>query len=787
MSSTQHQLIEQCAIRLRGIVEALDNIHDTSPHRWSTDLDDVHSSAESLLAMIKDQAPPSEDQLIAAGLSYPLAKEDAVQLWYAGFRSEVVTVLEAWEAIGHDIGMNPSKGELLDSLRNMAAICNAHGNDMPAQSAIDQRQAIADAITGALAFGAQASQPPAEDHWLRPFYDIGRAEGQRTQELAMLVRMLAASLKRHAPESNLVARATNYLAAKGLAGTPLRDPPAPVEQAGGDERAAFEAWATHLPMDRQPLRPDLYMPQTQWAWEAWQFRAALAQPSQSQYEASFEEWLANELEGEDGQPVPAAVCDITLARRAFNHWPKLEQPAKVGGVRFSAGVSSRLVVEAAQRLYEFESTPEQEAERPEVVAYRTIGRHTKHQHPHYALNYYKQNAEDQAAHWRERGCEVSEDELMTVSQHERIVGALRAENAQLRQHKNDYMDAGQETYRALQNEIREREAEIARLDGLVSGRTAERDAALARVAELKTMSHNYCALLMDANAKLAELEKQEPINLQHMAVAADGELRWMTGRKIDNCELYAMPDFGQAPKLYAAPVAQAQHSVPEISGIGRDAEHPRAVVLYLRNEPSEEDMRAIQNFLRAISADVLTQAQHSVPDGWLIELGFDVLDRQFRFADAKSHLPTIKIVLPACEVDDSAAWELRNSVAARIEKLIAAAPGNSVPQAWLDVQAERRRQITAEGWTPEHDDEHADGQMARAAACYALAGSSAPNDGTAALLVSLAWPWDEQWWKPSTARRDLVKACALALAEIERLDRACISQSPQPGATTASS
>ncbi|MDX3924160.1 hypothetical protein QYP08_34165, partial [Pseudomonas aeruginosa] len=101
-----------------------------------------------------------------------------------------------------------------------------------------------------------------------------------------------------------------------------------------------------------------------------QARAALAQPSQSQYEASFEEWLANELEGEDGQPVPAAVCDITLARRAFNHWPKLEQPAKVGGVRFSAGVSSRLVVEAAQRLYEFESTPEQEAERPEVVAYR---------------------------------------------------------------------------------------------------------------------------------------------------------------------------------------------------------------------------------------------------------------------------------------------------------------------------------------------------------------------------------------------------------------------------------
>lgn len=110
----------------------------------------------------------------------------------------------------------------------------------------------------------------------------------------------------------------------------------------------------------------------------------------------------------------------------------------------------------------------------------------------------------------------------------------------------------------------------------------------------------------------------------------------------------------------------------------------------------------------------------------------------------------------------------------RCDALLAAraAQAGQVPQAWLDVQAERRRQVEAEGWTPEHDDEHSHGQMARAAACYALAGSSAPNDGTAALLVSLAWPWDEQWWKPTSTRRDLVKACALALAEIERLDRA---------------
>lgn len=63
MSSTQ--LIEQCVTRLRGIVETLDNIHDTNPHRWSTDLDEVHSSAESLLALINDQAPTQDAQGLA--------------------------------------------------------------------------------------------------------------------------------------------------------------------------------------------------------------------------------------------------------------------------------------------------------------------------------------------------------------------------------------------------------------------------------------------------------------------------------------------------------------------------------------------------------------------------------------------------------------------------------------------------------------------------------------------------------------------------------------------------
>lgn len=82
----------------------------------------------------------------------------------------------------------------------------------------------------------------------------------------------------------------------------------------------------------------------------------------------------------------------------------------------------------------------------------------------------------------------------------------------------------------------------------------------------------------------------------------------------------------------------------------------------------------------------------------------------------------------------------------------------------LDVLAERRRQIEVEGWTPEHDDEHVAGELATAGASYALV---AVGYG---LLALRAWPWTAGL-KPTTPRRDLVKAGALILAEIERLDR----------------
>ncbi|MCV0057045.1 hypothetical protein KUC69_01420 [Pseudomonas aeruginosa] len=130
-----------------------------------------------------------------------------------------------------------------------------------------------------------------------------------------------------------------------------------VEQAVGDERAAFELFVRkHCGMPEH-IAVNWDAKFTNDAWEGWQARAALAQPSPAQAE-------------------------------------------------------------------------QEEAERPEVVGYLATAEHPKHGQPHKAFNYFKDQHDAQVAHWRERGCTVTEDRLMTVSQHERIVGALRSEIAE---------------------------------------------------------------------------------------------------------------------------------------------------------------------------------------------------------------------------------------------------------------------------------------------------------------------------------------------------------------------
>ncbi|WP_185838809.1 hypothetical protein [Pseudomonas aeruginosa] len=236
--------------------------------------------------------------------------------------------------------------------------------------------------------------------------------------------------------------------------------------------------------------------------DAYRARAALAQPSPVQ-ELDF----SKPLETENGDPVKWICADVIEYKSA-----RICVAQDTGLVYSSPyiGLKIRNVI------------PEQaEAERPEFD---------------------ESEREDMARIAFETAMAngISLDSFTFLSnslaeRYERIVGELRAVIAQLRQHKNDYMDSGQQTYRALQNEIREREAEIARLDGLVSGRTAERDAALARVAEL---------------------EKQEPVALANRGLHAFW-VKWTEA---------AAGLYGPGIKLYANPVAQAQHSVPEVTG-----------------------------------------------------------------------------------------------------------------------------------------------------------------------------------------------------------------------------
>ncbi|HEJ4583118.1 TPA: hypothetical protein SL561_006735, partial [Pseudomonas aeruginosa] len=244
-----------------------------------------------------------------------------------------------------------------------------------------------------------------------------------------------------------------------------------VEQVGGDERAAFEAAfaAMGRPVCRADYDQDAYgTPFDDGGWTGWQARAALAQPSPTT-DSRPAEWSSYD---------PTWVVDFIRDNSIFN-----------------ADLIERMLEYATRPAGDVPQAEQAEAERPEVVAWR--------------YGFSGGIVSDKACldEWKSGGEYQS---LMTVAQHERIVGELRAVIAQLRQHKNDYMDSGQETYRALQNEIREREAEIARLDGLVSGRTAERDAALAEVNRLRESkgdpsgSFDRCMRMMyerDENAK----------------------------------------------------------------------------------------------------------------------------------------------------------------------------------------------------------------------------------------------------------------------------------------------
>lgn len=126
------------------------------------------------------------------------------------------------------------------------------------------------------------------------------------------------------------------------------------------------------------------------------------------------------------------------------------------------------------------------------------------------------------------------------------------------------------------------------------------------------------------------------------------------------------------------------------------------------------------------------------------------------------------------------------------------------------IAAERERQVSGEGWTPEHDDEHDGSELAWAAVCYAAPTKvlanvlrytpchcrSASCEHIGGVIRKARpcdpWPWDEERDKRLRDERrnlrlatgddrirQLVKAGALIAAEIDRLQRGADTATPQ--------
>lgn len=104
-----------------------------------------------------------------------------------------------------------------------------------------------------------------------------------------------------------------------------------------------------------------------------------------------------------------------------------------------------------------------------------------------------------------------------------------------------------------------------------------------------------------------------------------------------------------------------------------------------------------------------------------------------------------------------------------------------------EIASERKRQVEAEGYDAAHDDSHDKGELVLAACCYAAPDRVYVKDDRASGFFFVdPWPWELHYdkrrydgnmvmpnYRNSSSRRRklLVKAAALIVAEIERLDR----------------
>ncbi|MCW5561305.1 hypothetical protein [Pseudomonas aeruginosa] len=373
-------------------------------------------------------------------------------------------------------------------------------------------------------------------------------------------------------------------------------PAHPAEQAGGDERAAFKtAYLAEFDCDADG---DDNMAHSNTAWRAWKMaRAALAQPSPVRSSLLI-----------NGYQLRAALDFIApdgtaeqLKSEACIEWRQQDADFLEAGLyAFCAEYPEEGGVLLDEEPTTAQPSPLQseqaEAERPEVAEVAFVLR-----------NIGAMDAEDidgdnvdlrfEDAEGRDTGCDVSiveyaEKAADLFEQHDRIVGDLRAKAVQLRE-ALEWRKENQAGQRELLRSV-----------------TAERDAALARVAELaqalRHLLHNIKASGKRIDLGLAKERAEDALARIDSTVAAQAqhsgpeefsfEYRHPNGEshtvtvsrdqvinempdflfealcsKFCNCEPAGetnvveccCDEYAEEFKLLAAAPAQAQHSVPE--------------------------------------------------------------------------------------------------------------------------------------------------------------------------------------------------------------------------------
>ncbi|WP_232675658.1 hypothetical protein [Pseudomonas aeruginosa] len=346
-----------------------------------------------------------------------------------------------------------------------------------------------------------------------------------------------------------------------------------VEQAGGDERAAFELFVRkHCGMPAH-IAVNWDAKFTNDAWEGWKARAALAQPSQPPHPAS-ELDFSRPLETENGDPVKWICADVIEYKSAR------VCVAKDTGLVYSSpyiGLKIRNVM------------PEQaEAERPEVVAWQyrvTAGPQTGWSlwHPGKGEEF-------------ERSYTVERRPLMTVAQHDRIVGELRAD-------RDSWAEQAEQRLADWDEMRKERDAALAEVERLRQSK-GDPSGSFDRCMKMMYERDENAKQLEVALARVAELEKQEPV----------ATIAKVPGEDWNGLHFYRdLQGMQPGTKLYAAPAVQAQ----QLHDLDKQCRDDVARALGLR--PSQERGFAWSYLLASIKSCVKAsedsaQAQHSVPE-----------------------------------------------------------------------------------------------------------------------------------------------------------------------------